>query len=89
MDKVEESNELKSYRRKIVILGVVSTPFFIAFALSSLAYFKGNAVISLLENKEVAFAVFIVSLIAVVIELALQGYYVYQIRELELQEQNT
>ena len=78
-----KESKLEDHRKKLTLLGVVGAPFFIALALGSTAYFKGNALLPVLADESTAFKVFLAGAIGALVDIILSAYQIFRIKALE------
>ncbi|ESP90598.1 MULTISPECIES: hypothetical protein [Pseudoalteromonas] len=76
------SSEKEKYQKRLSIIGAIGFPFYLIFALGAAAHFKGNAVIPLLQDPEMAFKAFIVGAVGAAIDITLAVYTALKIKKL-------
>jgi hypothetical protein len=78
-----DTPEILKYRKRITLLGALGMPFAIALALGSAAHFRDIVMISILDNPELAFNVFLAGVVGVSLQMVLAAYCVFRIKSLK------
>jgi hypothetical protein len=79
---MDTSDKIKAYQKRILFIGIIDTPFFIALALGIMAYLRGNAVLPFLENETYTLYTLVVGAIGSAIGIGSSFYFSQKVKKL-------
>jgi hypothetical protein len=82
-ESMNPSLQLQEYKRRLMLINILGAPFYAAFAMGGAAHFKGNAIIGVLEDANLAFYTLLVGAIGGSISLALAMHTAVRTKRLE------